>query len=1253
MKIKNNFITKTLLKITVEGEKFILHSSESNNTLDITELLSTKERTDIKRVGRAVGVVTDSENIAVCYYFNFHTHSEFSMLDGMSRVKDIAKKSCGITALTDHGNMYGMLEFQKAMDKEGKKAVFGTEAYVENYLTGEKMGNHLILLAKNEEGKHNLFALSSNSFNNFYRKPHVSLEDLKKYHNGIICTSACIEGEVAKTLSRNDYEGAKKVASFYKEIFGDDYYLEIQRHGIYEEQSIQEDLIRLSKELDIKLVAGNDSHYIDKEDAPYHEVLLNISVKKSINDANSFSFDGEGYWYKTDSEMLFDFWDLPEAISNTLEMAEKCNLTIETGKYHTPAYPLPEGVKSDRDYFEKIVYSGYEKRYGVSPLNDNNERVVRLLEEMTTIARMGYCSYFLIVWDFINYAKENDIIVGPARGSAGGSLVAYCMGITEIDPLKYDLLFERFLNPERVSMPDIDTDFDYVNRQKVIEYCRQKYGEDNVCNIVTFGSLKAKYAIRDTVRTLGYDYDLGNHLSKLIGDNKDISEALENVTELADLRKSDMTVQKVIDTALKIEGNKRNTSTHACGVIISDKPVKEYCPTALVKDEETNTKFLASQVTMTEAEELGLLKMDFLGLRTLNSIGDTIKDIKPVREKEGLKEIRNYNQIPLNDPYSFLEISKGISYTVFQLEKEGMRSFMVDLYSDVPRKIKNIEKKYNITNGEEVFNRRQNEEFCKEMEAYGDELFERLIAGVSLYRPGPMDYIPEYIHNMKHPEDIKYDTPLLEPILKTTYGVIVYQEQVMNIVRSLAGFSMGQADVIRKAMGKKKEDLLLEYNPYFIKGSGDAIDSHTGNKLDITGCIANNISEETANAIWEKMKDFAKYAFNKSHATAYAVLSCVCAWLNHYYPAYYMSETLNAYIDNNDKLKGYISISHKLGFKMVIPSINEAEAKFKVVGNGKDKTLAFGLLAVKSLNKSVSTILSEREAGEYKGLVDFIERVYTKGVSKSATESLVNVGFFDCFDYSRRAKALAIEKIFDNAKKDGKGNINGQLSFMEAVFIDKRGKDQIIEDVAEYDKEKLLNLEKENTGLYISEHPLDRFDSKLKKVSEISLLKDEDGNVYTGEVTLAGIMQNVKTVYSKRDGKPFVTFKIEDRAGTISAVAFNKQYEAFAPLFYDDNIIIVKGEVKNDENYGMQIIVNTITDLEKAPEVTVNKVYIKVADISNFKEVDDIVKNYEGDIPLMVQVGQQLYKFNKSVNPTSSLILELQKYCGEEFVKIV
>ena len=1251
MKILNKFNKGTILKITVEGNKFILHSSKTNNKMDITDLLTEDERKGLKRVGRGLGVVLNQEEIAVCFYCNYHTHSEFSILDGMSKIKDIAKKSSGVTAITDHGNMFAMLEFQKAMEKEGKKAIIGTEAYVESVLNGEKKGNHLILLAKNEQGKKNLFELSSNSYENFYRKPHVSVEDLKKYHEGIICTSACIAGEVSQLLINGDKEGAKKVALFYKELFGEDYYIEVQRHKIIKEQKIEKDLLNLAKELGIKVVAGNDSHYLNEEDAPFHEVLLNISVKKTLNDADKFSFDGEGYYYKSDMEMLKDFWDMPEVIANTLEIAEKCDLVIETGVYHTPAFPLPDGFENDVKYFEKIVYDGYKKRFGISPEEDNDKRILRLCEEMQTIARMGYCSYFLIVWDFINWAKENGVVVGPARGSAGGSLVAYCMGITEINPLKYDLLFERFLNPERVSMPDIDTDFDYINRQRVIDYCRQKYGNESVCNIVTFGSLKAKYSVRDTVRTLGYEYALGDMISKLIGDNKSLKEALDNVSELSDLYNSDMQVKNVLDTALRIENNKRNTSTHACGVVISDKPVKNYCPTSLIIDDKKETKVLTSQLTMTEVEELGLLKMDFLGLRTLNAIGDTIKDIKDLRSKEGLKEINNYNQIPLNDPYAYLEISKGISYTVFQLESEGMRSFLVDLYSDVPEKIKSIENKQHVTNGEYVFNRRGDEEFCKEMEEFGDELFERLIAGVSLYRPGPMDYIPEYIRNMKNPETITYDTPLLEPILKSTYGVIVYQEQVMNIVRTLAGFSMGQADVIRKAMGKKKEDLLEEYKPYFLHGSGEAVDSHTGQKLDIKGCLANGISEEVANAIWDKMKDFAKYAFNKSHATAYAFLSIVCGWLNHYYGDYYMTETLNAYIDDNEHFKKYIAVSHKLGYTMVVPSINNAKATFSVAGK---KKINFGLLGVKNLNKSVSAILKNRENEDYSGLVDFIEKNYDKGVSKSATASLVNTGFFDSFPYSRKAKALSIDRIYANAKKEDKGNISGQLSFLDSVFVEA-SKDSAIEDIKEYEKDELLNLEKECTGLYLTEHPLDRYDNILKSIntSEISFLTDEDGNVFTGKVTLAGIIENAKIVYSKNTGKPFATFKLEDRAETISAVIFNTQYEAFKELIANDKIVIIKGEVKNDVNYGMQIICDSVMDIDKIPNIAVTKAYIKVNSTEQFKDIDSIVSSYKGETPLYVQVENQLYKFNKSVNPSSSLVLALQKYCGENFVKIV
>lgn len=1247
MKLKNGFKKGTILPIRTTGEKrAVLCSGENGNSLDITELLSKSDLTNLLHVGRGYGVVTGPEDINICYYCQYHVHSQYSILDGMSPLKEIAKKSSGITAITDHGNMYGLLKWQSEMRKQGKKAIFGTEAYVET-INGEKAGNHLILLAKNEIGKKNLFILSSNSFYNFYKKPHVSIKDLQEYHEGIICTSACLGGEVAELLSAGDYDGARKVAAFYKALFGEDYYLEIQRHGIPVESQVNPLIVKLGKELGIKIVAANDSHYIDRADEKGHEVLLCIGNGKKLSEPH-FNFSGTGYWYKTDSEMVNEFWDMPETIANTLEIAEKCNLAIETGVYHLPKYPLPEGYDNEDIYLCELIDQGFHDRYSGTPHENDSQYRSRLEYEKSIILQMGFSAYFLIVWDYVTWAKNHGILVGPGRGSAAGSLVSYCLKITDLDPIKYNLLFERFLNPDRVSMPDIDMDFEDGRRAEVIEYVKRKYGEDHVCNIITFGSMQSKLAIQDVARTLNC-YDLGIAIKKMIPDNaKNLTEALETSGELKKAYDSNADVKNILDIAVSLEGNPRQTGTHACGIVVADAPLKNYIPTTLTYvSADKKEKALSSQVTMTEVEELGLLKADFLGLKTMSVIGNSLKAINLSRQKDGIHTLNNYREIPINDPYVYEDFSKGKSFAVFQIESDGMRSFMSNLFSDVTPKIKEIESRYGFSGFGDFMTGQgtDSDGYISEMSSFGDELFERLVAGVSLYRPGPLDYIPEYLKNMQNHEHIQYDTPLIEPILKPTYGVIVYQEQVMQIIRTLAGFTMGQADIVRKAMGKKKQDIMDEYKPYFISGSGTAVDGHTGNLLNIKGCIANDIPRHVAEIIWDKMSDFAKYAFNKSHAAVYAVLTATCGWLKLYYPAYYMAEMMNAYIDSSTKLKSYISITKRMGITILGPDINESEGVFTSDGT----KIRFGLKGINGLSKSVPKIIEERHSGIYKSFPDFIERTFNQGINSKAISSLVLTGAFDQFPCSRKAKRDAIEEIIRSVKKENK-QIEGQMSFFDTIFADN---DKfIINDKPEFDQQEKLLLEKENSGMYISEHPLDDYDGILKEqnVSEIGLVLDENGEVQEGNITVAGIINEITIRYTKKDGRPMAVFSLEDRSSDIKCVIFPDDYETMSGVLNKNAVVLVSGTVTNDDNFGLQLLTHSITEI-KSVKQGINVIYIKLDNLSQIKEMNQMLCEYPGNIPVFSQIGKQLFKMN-TVTPSSTLFMELQDHLGSENLKV-
>ena len=977
-------------------------------------------------------------------FVHLHVHSEFSLLDGANRIKDlpVRAKELGMDAiaLTDHGVMFGAVDFYKECKKNGVKPIIGSEVYVAPRSRTDKEANidnhyyHLILLAKNETGYKNLAKLVSIGFTEgFYYKPRIDLEVLEKYHEGLICLSACLAGSVNRAILQNNMEEAKKIALWHKNLFKDDYYLEIQPNGLPEQVLANQKLIELSKELDIPLVATNDAHYLKKEDSFNHEVLLCIQTGKKMSDEDRMRMQVDEFYLKSPEEMSSYFQNVPEAIENTVKIAEKCNFDFEFGNTKLPNYDVPEEFKTHSEFFRKLCYEGIKKRYGENP---TKEVLDRLEFELSVIEKMGYVDYYLIVWDFINYAKSQGIPVGPGRGSGAGSIAAYAVGITDIDPIKYNLLFERFLNPERVSMPDFDIDFCYERRGEVIDYVAKKYGQDHVSQIITFGTMSARMVIRDVARALDVPYAEADKLAKMIPMELHITikKALEQNAELASLYETDAKIKELLDIAMGLEGLPRQASTHACGIVITKDPVIEYVP--LYVNEGT----ISTQYIMTTLEELGLLKMDFLGLRTLTVISDAIKLVKKCRGID--VEIDS----AMNDKKVFEKTwQSGYTSGVFQFESPGMTSFMKELKPDS---------------------------------------LEDIIAGVSLYRPGPMDQIPRYIKNKLNPEHVEYTHPALEPILNVTYGCMVYQEQVMQIVRDLAGYSLGRADLVRRAMGKKKLDVMAKEREYFIHGQTD----ENGNII-IPGCIRNGIDEASANKIFDEMAEFAKYAFNKSHAAAYAVVSYRTAYLKTYYPPEFMAATLNSFLGNLDKVPEYINECKRLNIEILSPSINKSYTKFAVYGN----TIRFGLGSIKNVGiGAVELIVKERkERGEYKSFTDFCERISGEAVNKKCIESLIKAGAFDEFGKNRATLIASYEGILDTIGNATKKNIQGQVSIFDIGSKDENLEENkySYKELPELQEKELLSLEKEMLGIYISGHPLDKYIDAIKKVATINTLK--------------------------------------------------------------------------------------------------------------------------------------------------------------------
>lgn len=1083
-------------------------------------------------------------------FVHLHVHTEYSLLDGANRIEPLVKrvKELGMDsiAITDHGVMYGVIEFYKACKKEGIKPILGCEVYTAARTRFDKDAKldseqgHLVLLAKNNTGYKNLMKLVSAAFTEgFYYKPRVDMELLNKYHEGLIALSACLAGDIPNALLNNNYEKAKNLAIQFENIFGKgNFYLELQHNGIEEQKLVNQGLMRLSQETGIPLVATNDVHYLRKEDARAHEILMCVQTASTIEDEDHMQLATNELYLKSPEIMQEQFHYCPDAISNTVKIAQMCNVELEFGRLHLPKFDVPEGEDAF-EFLKKQCLKGFEKRYGNDP-----KLMERLKYELSVIKNMGYVDYFLIVWDFTRFAKENSIMVGPGRGSACGSMVAYCLGITNVDPIRYNLIFERFLNPERVSMPDIDIDFCFERRGEVIDYVVNKYGKDKVAQIITFGTMAARNAIRDVGRALAIPYAEVDRVAKMIPMQlgMSIEKALELNGELKNLYETDPRIHELISTAMILEGMPRHASTHAAGVVISSEPVTEYVP---LYQSEGN---VCTQFPMTTLEELGLLKMDFLGLRTLTVIRDTVKLIE---ENHGIKI--DLNNIDMNDPEIYQMISRGETLGVFQLESSGMTQFMTELKPS-----------------------------C----------IEDIIAGISLYRPGPMDQIPTYIRNKKNPENIKYAHPLLEPILNVTYGCMVYQEQVMEIVRKLAGYSLGRADLVRRAMAKKKKDIMVAERQKFIYGETD----ENGNVI-IPGAIRNGVDEKTANEIFDEMMDFASYAFNKSHAAGYAVIAVQTAYLKHYYPVEFMAALLNSFLGSPDKISQYVLECRRMGISVLPPDINESGERF-TVSNGK---IRFGLAAVKNVGTNVvKNIIAERNKnGPYKSFPDLCERVDSRDLNKRCIESLIKSGAFDSFKVYRSRLMNSYEKIVESINNAKKMRMEGQLSLFDISYVAKTTVAQEISypELEEYDFRLLLAMEKEVLGLYVSGHPLSEFEDDIRRGATLfssDLIVEEqdtehiDSRFSDGSFArIAGIITDIKTITTKSNQlMAFVT--VEDLTGQMEVIVFPNVLEKYGDLIKPELPVWIEGKLSVREDEQPKIIVDNVKPIVKGQSFTDN-----------------------------------------------------------------
>ncbi len=1151
-------------------------------------------------------------------FAHLHVHTEYSLLDGSNKIKEYVSrvKELGMTsaAITDHGVMYGVIDFYRAAKAAGIKPILGCEVYVapgsrfdKTPGTTEDRYYHLVLLAENQKGYANLTKIVSKAFvEGYYYKPRVDMELLKEYHEGIIALSACLAGEVQKYLSRGMYQEAVEVAKRYEDIFGKgNFFLELQDHGMQEQKMVNQQLLRLSQETGIELVATNDVHYTYAEDEKPHDILLCIQTGKKLDDENRMRYEGGQYYVKSEEEMRALFPYAQEAIENTQKIADRCHVEIEFGVRKLPKYEVPEGYTSS-EYLDKLCFEGLEKNYGAAEEAVKKELKDRLDYELSVIKEMGFVDYFLIVWDFIKYAKDHDIMVGPGRGSAAGSIVSYCLGITNIDPIKYQLLFERFLNPERVSMPDIDIDFCFERRQEVIDYVVRKYGADRVVQIVTFGTLLAKGVIRDVGRVMDLPYAFVDSIAKMIPQElgMTLSKALQMNGDLKKLYDTDEQVKTLIDMSMRLEGLPRHSSMHAAGVVISQKSVDEYVPLALGSDGSVVTQF-----TMTTLEELGLLKMDFLGLRTLTVIQNAVQLV----EKNTGKKI-DIDHLGFDDKAVLESIGTGKTDGIFQLESGGMKNFMKEL-------------------------RPQN--------------LEDLIAGISLYRPGPMDFIPQYIRGKNDQSAIVYDCPQLEPILAPTYGCIVYQEQVMQIVRDLAGYTLGRSDLVRRAMSKKKGDVMQKERQNFVYGNPEE---------GVPGCISNGISESVANKIYDEMIDFAKYAFNKSHAAAYAIVAYQTAYLKYYYPVEFMAALMTSVIDNPGKVAEYIYTCRQMGIQILPPDINVGEGRFSVDGGN----IRYGLSAIKSIGRPViEAIVAEREErGPFKHLKDFIERLSGKEVNKRTIESFIKAGALDSLHGTRKQFMMIYVKILDQVNQERKYSMTGQMTLFDMVSEEQKAEFEIpLPDVGEYEKETLLAFEKEVLGIYVSGHPMQEYEAKWRKSISATTKDfqiDEETNrtkVREGAKEIIGGMIAGRTIKHTNSGKTMAFLTIEDLLGTVEVVVFPKVYENNRAYLEEESKVFIKGRVSEEDDNASKLICETIIPFEQVS----CDLWIQFADKEAFLKEEaklyELLKDSEGKDGVVIFLAKEKatkrLPANRNIHVDSGLLVQLNNYFGESRVKVV
>ena len=1173
-------------------------------------------------------------------FTHLHVHTEYSLLDGSSKIKEITKRAAELgmdsLAITDHGVMYGVIDFYKAAKEAGIKPVLGCEVYVapgsrfdKEAGTGEDKYNHLVLLAENNTGYQNLMKIVSRGFTEgFYYKPRVDKELLREFHEGIIATSACLAGEVQRYLARGMYEEAKRVALSYQDIFGkDNFFLELQDHGIAEQHYVNPQLLRMSEETGIELICTNDVHYTYADDADAHDILLCIQTGKKVTDENRMRYTGGQYYLKSPEEMAELFKYAPQAVANTEKIAERCNVEIEFGVTKLPKFAVPQGYTS-WTYLNYLCYEGLKKRYPdqaadisvdefvrlaneeavedrkdvvIKIAEDTNNIFQRLAYELSVIYSMGYVDYFLIVWDYINFAKRHDIPVGPGRGSAAGSIVSYCLEITDLDPIKYSLIFERFLNPERVSMPDIDVDFCYERRQEVIDYVVEKYGKDCVSQIVTFGTMAARAVIKDVGRVLDLPYAMVDNIAKMVPREIGITidKALAENPDLKSEYENNEVVKDLIDKSKRLEGLPRHASMHAAGVLICGKPVEDYVPLSTGSDGA-----VVAQFVMTTLEELGLLKMDFLGLRTLTVIKDAENLIKKYNKDFSIHDI------DYSDKGVFDAISTGKSDGIFQLESAGMKSFMKELK---PRSL------------------------------------EDLIAGISLYRPGPMDFIPQYIKGKNNQDSVTYACPQLEAILKPTYGCIVYQEQVMQIVRDLAGYSWGRSDLVRRAMSKKKAYVMEQERKNFIYGNPDE---------GVKGCVNNGIDEKVAGKIYDDMIDFAKYAFNKSHAACYAVVSFQTAYLKTYYPVEFMAALMTSVIDNTSKVAGYIYACKQMNIGILPPDVNESQMEF-TVENGK---IRFAMAAIKSLGRpTIQAILKERgENGSFVSMQDFVTRM-SHALNKRAIENFVKAGAFDTFGHTRKSMMIVSESMLDSAIKHNKDSMSGQMSLFDfAAEEDKKAFEIRIPDVAEYTKEELLGYEKEILGVYVSGHPLDEYTGMVNKyitnVSSDFEVDDELGETKArdGAIATIGGLITEKTIKTTKKGQLMAFLTVEDVVGTVEVVVFPNSFTANRVVIDHAEKVFVTGKVQANVDENAKLICDKVVDFASIPR----KLWIRFASLSDYEDKKDelygILYNSDGKDTVVIYCTKENKRLtlpaSRTIRVDSELIQKLQAMYGEKNV---